>query len=70
MARKELAQMGSMTRGEWLMLATVGVLLVLWIFGSSLGVDATTASFVGLDFITERRAHREDVKSEKGAPIR
>lgn len=40
LARKELAQMGSMTRGEWLMLATVGVLLVLWIFGSSLGVDA------------------------------
>lgn len=57
LARKELAQMGSMTRGEWLMLATVGVLLVLWIFGSSLGVDATTASFVGLYFITERRAH-------------
>lgn len=44
LARKELAQMGSMARGEWLMLATVGVLLVLWIFGSSLGVDATTAS--------------------------
>lgn len=44
LARKELAQMGSMTRGEWLMLATVGVLLVPWIFGSSLGVDATTAS--------------------------
>ncbi|GAA5489225.1 hypothetical protein Senen11_04434 [Salmonella enterica subsp. enterica] len=43
--------MGSMTRGEWLMLATVGVLLVLWIFGSSLGVDATTASFVGLSIL-------------------
>ena len=51
LARKELAQMGSMTRGEWLMLATVGVLLVLWIFGSSLGVDATTASFVGLSIL-------------------
>lgn len=36
--------MGCMARGEWLMLATVGVLLVLWIFGDTLGVDATTAS--------------------------
>ncbi|ESH52305.1 hypothetical protein SEEC0006_25597 [Salmonella enterica subsp. enterica serovar Choleraesuis str. 0006] len=26
--------MGSMTRGEWLMLATVGVLLVLWILAA------------------------------------
>ncbi|VEB54063.1 putative cation transporter [Salmonella enterica subsp. enterica] len=68
LARKELAQMGSMTRGEWLMLATVGVLLVLWIFGSSLGVDATTASFVGLSILLLSGVLTwEDVKSEKGA---
>lgn len=68
LARKELAQMGSMARGEWLMLATVGVLLVLWIFGSSLGVDATTASFVGLSILLLSGVLTwEDVKSEKGA---
>ncbi len=66
MARKELAQMGSMARGEWLMLATVGVLLVLWIFGSSLGVDATTASFVGLSILLLSGVLTwEDVKKRK-----
>lgn len=68
LARKELAQMGSMARGEWLMLATVGVLLVLWIFGDTLGVDATTASFVGLSILLLSGVLTwEDVKSEKGA---
>lgn len=64
----ELAQMGNMARGEWLMLATVGVLLVLWIFGDTLGVDATTASFVGLSILLLSGVLTwEDVKSEKGA---
>lgn len=68
LARKELAEMGSMSRGEWLMLATVGVLLVLWIFGDTLGVDATTASFVGLSILLLSGVLSwEDVKSEKGA---
>nr|VUD22687.1 putative cation transporter [Salmonella sp. NCTC 7297] len=68
LARKELAQMGCMARGEWLMLATVGVLLVLWIFGDTLGVDATTASFVGLSILLLSGVLTwEDVKSEKGA---
>lgn len=67
-ARKELAQMGGMSRGEWLMLATVGVLLVLWIFGDVLKVDATTASFVGLSILLLSGVLSwEDVKSEKGA---
>ncbi|EAA3679754.1 anion permease [Salmonella enterica subsp. houtenae] len=57
-----------LARGEWLMLATVGVLLVLWIFGDTLGVDATTASFVGLSILLLSGVLTwEDVKSEKGA---
>lgn len=68
LARKELAEMGRMSRGEWLMLATVGVLLVLWIFGDTTGVDATTASFVGLSILLLSGVLSwEDVKSEKGA---
>lgn len=67
-ARDELAQMGPMARGEWLMLATVVVLLVLWIFGEQLGVDPTTASFVGLSvLLLSGVLSWEDVKSEKGA---
>src|SRR5699024_2057954 len=51
LAQQELAHMGKITPHEWVMLATVVLLLVLWIFGSQLGVDATTASFVGLSVL-------------------
>lgn len=44
------------------------VLLVLWIFGDALGVDPTTASFVGLSILLLSGVLSwEDVKSEKGA---
>ncbi|WP_254556033.1 anion permease, partial [Salmonella enterica] len=60
--------MGSLKRGVWLMLESVGVLLVLWIFGSSLGVDATTASFVGLSILLLSGVLTwEEVKSDKCA---
>ncbi|MGM3169954.1 DASS family sodium-coupled anion symporter [Dickeya chrysanthemi] len=68
LAVSELEKMGSMSRGEWLMAATVVILLVLWIFGDLLGVDATTASFVGLSFLLLTGVLSwEDIKSEKGA---
>lgn len=68
LAKSELAKMGNMTRSEWIMAATVVLLLVLWIFGDALGVDATTASFVGLSFLLLSGVLLwEDVKSEKGA---
>lgn len=68
LAKSELAKMGKMTRSEWIMAVTVVLLLVLWIFGDTLGVDATTASFVGLSFLLLTGVLTwEDVKSEKGA---
>ncbi|GKX61345.1 anion permease [Leminorella grimontii] len=68
LAKTELAKMGKMTRSEWIMAVTVVLLLVLWIFGGPLGVDATTASFVGLSFLLLTGVLTwEDVKSEKGA---
>lgn len=68
LAISELDKMGRMSRGEWLMAATVLILLVLWIFGSVLGVNATTASFVGLSILLLTGVlNWEDVKSEKGA---
>jgi DASS family divalent anion:Na+ symporter len=48
MARGELAKMGPMTRGEWVMLVALGVLLVLWVFGAHIGMHSTTAALVGL----------------------
>lgn len=68
MAKEELTKMGNMSRGEWIMAATVILLLVLWIFGDKLGVDPTAASFVGLSFLLLSGVLTwEDVKSEKGA---
>lgn len=68
LAKKELEQMGSITAQEWIMLGTVALLLVLWIFGGQIGVDATTASFVGLSVLLLTSVLSwEDVKSEKGA---
>lgn len=48
MARRELTTMGKISRGEITMIFTFVLLLVLWIFGSSIGIDATTAAFVGI----------------------
>lgn len=48
LARSELAKMGRVTSAEWTMLAVFVVLLLLWIFGPRVGIDATTAALVGL----------------------
>lgn len=59
--------MGSMMCGEWLMLVIVGVLLVLWIFGSLFGVDVMMVFFVGFFILLLSGVFIwEDVKSEKG----
>lgn len=47
-AREELKELGPMSRGEWTMLATFVLLLVLWVLGDTIGVDATSAAFVGV----------------------
>ena len=48
MARRDLQTMGSMTRGEIVMACTFVLLLLLWVFGTFLGVSATAAAFVGI----------------------
>ena len=47
-ARDELARMGKLKTSEWFMLGTFLLLLLLWILGGELGVNSTTAAFVGL----------------------
>jgi DASS family divalent anion:Na+ symporter len=48
MAKEELAEMGRMKTSEWIMLGTFVTLLVLWIFGRSLGLHSASAALVGL----------------------
>lgn len=68
LAQQQLSQMGKIQFGEWVMVFTVVVLLVLWIFGNRLGVNATTTSFVGLSILLLSNVLSwEDIKSEKGA---
>ena len=50
-AKEKLAEMGPMSFDEKLMLGTFGLLLTLWIFGSHVGVDATTTALIGLAVI-------------------
>ncbi|SEN77983.1 DASS family sodium-coupled anion symporter [Cryobacterium luteum] len=54
-ARKELAEMGRMSRGELVMTGTFVLLLVLWVLGSMLGISATAAAFVGIGILLVTR---------------
>lgn len=47
-AREELAKMGPLSRHEKSLLAVFVGLVVLWVGGSNLGLDATTVAFLGL----------------------
>ncbi|WP_027378953.1 anion permease [Chryseobacterium daeguense] len=68
MAAQKLKEMGPISRNEWLMLLAFFILLVLWIFGGSLSIDATTTAFIGLTLLLLTSVLTwEDVKSEKGA---
>jgi DASS family divalent anion:Na+ symporter len=68
MAREKLASMGRMNRGEWVMLATLALLLLLWIFGSALNVHSTVAALTGLCLLLVTRVLSwEDILSERAA---
>ncbi|KPE49116.1 anion permease [Chryseobacterium indologenes] len=68
MAAQKLKEMGPISRNEWLMLLAFFILLVLWIFGASLSIDATTTAFIGLTLLLLTSVLTwEDVKGEKGA---
>jgi DASS family divalent anion:Na+ symporter len=68
MAAAKLKEMGKITIQEWLMVATFIILLVLWIFGNLMAIDATTGALIGLCILLLCGVLAwEDVKSEKGA---
>ena len=67
-AAKKLSAMGIITKNEWLMFVAFIMLLVMWIFGSALKLDATVAALIGLSFLLLTSVlNWEDVKGEKGA---
>jgi DASS family divalent anion:Na+ symporter len=68
MAAAKLKEMGKISIQEWLMVATFIILLVLWIFGNLISIDATTGALIGLCILLLCGVLTwEDVKSEKGA---
>ena len=67
-ARDHLEEMGKLKPEEWIMLGTFLLLLLLWIFGTQLGINSTTAALVGLVVLLLSGALSwNDVLHEKGA---
>ncbi len=67
-ARDHLEEMGRLKPEEWIMLGTFLLLLLLWIFGSQLGINSTTAALVGLAVLLVSGALSwNDILHEKGA---
>ncbi len=50
-ARSQLNAMGPIKRSEWIMIANLALLLVLWIFGKQLGIDGAVAALTGLSIL-------------------
>lgn len=68
MATEKLAEMGKTTPHEWIMLGTFVLLLVLWIFGGTIGVHSTTAALVGLSVLLVTTVLTwQDVLNERSA---
>jgi DASS family divalent anion:Na+ symporter len=51
LARTRLTEMGKLQKNEWLMLGVFVLLLVLWVLGSTIGLNATVAAMVGLSLL-------------------
>ncbi len=67
-AQNKLKSMGPMSRDENVMISVFTLLLTLWVFGSQLQIDATTAAFLGLSILLLTGVLRwEDVVSETNA---
>lgn len=47
-AEKELEKMGKTSKNEWIMAGVFLLMLTLWIFSATLGIDKTAVAFLGL----------------------
>lgn len=50
-AKEKLQEMGSFKLGEWKMMTCFIGLLLMWIFGSAIGLNATTSAMIGVSFL-------------------
>jgi len=50
-AKDQLKEMGSLRKSEWIMTGIFIFLLVLWVFGSSIGIKATVAALLGISLL-------------------
>lgn len=67
-ATKKLDEMGPLKRQEWYMIGIFIILVVLWIFGSSINLDSTVTAFIGLMLLLLTEVLTwSDIKQEQGA---
>lgn len=68
MAAEKLKEMGPMGKPEKVMLGAFFLLLFMWVVGTYIGLDATTAAFIGIIFLVYAGVLTwQDVLSERGA---
>jgi DASS family divalent anion:Na+ symporter len=68
MAIEKLRSMGPMKVSEWIMFGTFILLIVLWMFGSKIGISATVAAMIGLLVLLASGIMKwKDVLEEAGA---
>jgi len=64
-AQQELQKMGKVSKNEWIMGTVFVVMLLLWIFSSTLGIDKTAVAFLGLGVVMVAHIFSlEDMKLE------
>ncbi|MCH9612794.1 MAG: putative malate transporter YflS [Chlamydiia bacterium] len=67
-AEEKLKEMGPISRDEWVMIGSFVGLIILWVFGQTLGVDPTVTALLGLSFLLISKVLSwKDVLSEGGA---
>lgn len=67
-AKAALKEMGKMKKEEKLLIAVFGLLLVLWVFGSTFSLDPTVAAMIGLIFLLLTNVISwEEIITEKSA---
>lgn len=67
-AKSKLAELGKLKPSEYLMFGAFVMLLVMWIFGGDLGINATAAALVGLGVLLISGVLTwNDVLNERGA---
>ncbi|WP_084783350.1 anion permease [Bacillus dakarensis] len=67
-AKEKLKEMGPLKKAEWNMIMVFVLILGLWIFGSKIGIDATTTALIGLAVLLLTEVLKwSDIKKEEGA---